>query len=111
MLKLYPSEKQLESWKKDRKVHNIFYDELIFSDPTEEFYEILLKNKNPGILENIGPEYPFSLELEQRDATILDEAIEKTKTQQKEYTLQLESMEKNIAILKNEIATLENKFL
>ncbi|OLY83490.1 Protein AF-9-like protein [Smittium mucronatum] len=102
MLKLYPPEGQASNWPKHKQVNNVYFDELIFSEPTEEFFEILMANKSPGLPATIGVDHPFSLELELKEAKILDEAIEKTKAQYKEYELQLAAMKKEILSLKSE---------
>ncbi|OMJ26760.1 Protein AF-9-like protein [Smittium culicis] len=74
----------------------------IFSEPTEEFFEILMSNKSPGLPATIGTDHPFSLELELKEAKILDDAIEKTKAQYKEFEQQLETMKKEISQLKSD---------
>ncbi|PVU98011.1 hypothetical protein BB559_001830 [Furculomyces boomerangus] len=103
MLKLYPPESQAATWPKNKQVNNIF------SDPTEEFFEILLANKGPGLPVTVGSEHPFSLELELSESKLLDEALLKTRDQQKEYRTQLETMEKRIDQLRSEIAILETQ--
>ncbi|PWA03764.1 hypothetical protein BB558_000060 [Smittium angustum] len=116
MLKLYPPESQAATWPKNKQ---------IFSDPTEEFFEILLANKGPGLPVTVGSEHPFSkqtvfpinfiythipgLELELSESKLLDEALLKTRDQQKEYRTQLETMEKRIDQLRSEIAILETQ--
>ncbi|OMH82436.1 hypothetical protein AX774_g4093 [Zancudomyces culisetae] len=79
----------------------------VFSDPTPEFYELLTKNKSPGIPKKISNEHPYSLELEVKEAKALDEAIEKTKELLREYQLQLDVMDKKVSQLNREIVELE----
>ncbi|PVV03238.1 hypothetical protein BB560_002297 [Smittium megazygosporum] len=107
LLRLHPKEVQ-QPGELPKEVDHIIYDELVFSDPTEEFYELLLKNGHPGLLQKSDHDHPFSLELEKHDAEVLDAAIEQTKLQHQEYKLQLETMEREIAVLKKEISILEN---
>ncbi|KAJ1954589.1 YEATS domain-containing 4 [Linderina pennispora] len=108
MLKLYPPESQVQSWPKGKPVNNFFYDELIFSEPTEEFFEMLTKGAS-------GPEIPlkasgqqiFSLGSEAAECKRLESAVAQVTSQYNDYKDRSKTAEVEIAKLRQEIAALE----
>lgn len=108
MLKLYPPDSQNSSWPKGKPVNNFFYDELIFSEPTEEFFEMLTKGAN-------GPEIPlsesgnqvFTLESEAAECERLEAAVAQVTEKYNEYRDRAKTAEVEIAKLRRDIAALE----
>ncbi|KAJ1917996.1 NuA4 histone H4 acetyltransferase complex and the SWR1 complex subunit [Mycoemilia scoparia] len=113
MLKLYPPENLSKNWPKGKAIQNLFYEELIFSDPTEEFYEVLT---NGSSTKDVKPEIPlkstalvpFSIEAEADEAKSLEKAIATMKKKISEYREKMSNVDKQNSILKQEIATLES---
>ncbi|KAJ1812662.1 NuA4 histone H4 acetyltransferase complex and the SWR1 complex subunit [Coemansia sp. RSA 2599] len=108
MLKLYPPDSQVQTWPKGKPVNNFFYDELIFSEPTEEFFEALTKDTS-------GPEIPlkatgshtFSLESEAAECKRLEAAVAQVTDKYNEYKGRARAAEIEIAELRRDIAALE----
>ncbi|KAJ2807477.1 NuA4 histone H4 acetyltransferase complex and the SWR1 complex subunit [Coemansia guatemalensis] len=109
MLKLYPPDAPGQSWPKGKPVNNFFYDELIFSEPTEEFFEMLTKDAG-------GPEIPlkasgnqvFSLEAEVAECKRLETAAVQVTGKHDEYKDRVRTAEAELAILRRDIAALES---
>ncbi|KAI7820098.1 yeats family-domain-containing protein [Kickxella alabastrina] len=108
MLKLYPPDSQAQTWPKGKPVNNFFYDELIFSDPTEEFFDTLTKSA-------VGPEIPlkatgnhiFSLESEAAECKRLESAVSQVTEKYNEYKGRAQAAEIEIAELRRDIAALD----
>ncbi|KAJ2162728.1 NuA4 histone H4 acetyltransferase complex and the SWR1 complex subunit [Coemansia sp. RSA 552] len=109
MLKLYPPDALGQSWPKGKPVNNFFFDELIFSEPTEEFFEMLTKGTG-------GPEIPlkasgghnFSLEAEAAECKRLETAVGQVTDKYNVYRDKMRAAEVDIAVLRRDIAALES---
>ncbi|KAJ2381791.1 NuA4 histone H4 acetyltransferase complex and the SWR1 complex subunit [Coemansia sp. RSA 2559] len=109
MLKLYPPDSLGQTWPKGKPVNNFFYDELIFSEPTEEFFDMLTKGAN-------GPEIPlkasgnqtFSLEAEAAECKRLETSMAQVTEKYNEYKEKARLSEIEIALLRRDIAALES---
>ncbi|KAJ2365058.1 hypothetical protein IW150_006317, partial [Coemansia sp. RSA 2607] len=92
-----------------KPVNNFFYEELIFSEPTEEFFDALTRGSH-------GPEIPlkasgnqiFSLESEAAECERLESAVSQVTEKYGEYKSRVRAAEIEIAELRRDIAALES---
>ncbi|KAJ1678459.1 NuA4 histone H4 acetyltransferase complex and the SWR1 complex subunit [Spiromyces aspiralis] len=122
MLKLYPPEsdhggarpRSPNAWPKGKPLFNVFYEELVFIDPTEEFMEILTQQGQaqealvPELPFKSLPNIPFSIEAEANEVKQLEKAITTLSKQVSDMKEQSQSVEKKHSVLKQEIALLED---
>ncbi|KAJ2887943.1 NuA4 histone H4 acetyltransferase complex and the SWR1 complex subunit [Coemansia asiatica] len=108
MLKLYPPDSQVQTWPKGKPVNNFFYDELIFSEPTEEFFEMLTKDvSGPEIPLKAAGSHTFSLESEAAECKRLEAAVAQVTDKYNEYKSRARAAEIEIAELRRDISALE----
>ncbi|KAF7731387.1 NuA4 histone H4 acetyltransferase complex and the SWR1 complex subunit [Apophysomyces ossiformis] len=102
-LRLHPYEDDPSGgeWPKDKPVTSFFYDELVFNEPTEAFYQLLNEHHalNPNLpakkstKDSTAPQ--FSLQLEQEEIDRLDNA-------QREVNSQIAALKQRMAALEQE---------
>ncbi|KAJ1824542.1 NuA4 histone H4 acetyltransferase complex and the SWR1 complex subunit [Coemansia sp. RSA 2671] len=108
MLKLYPPESQSQTWPKGKPVNNFFYDELVFSEPTEEFFEALTKGADgPEIPLKVSGTQVFSLESEAAECKRLEAAVAQVTGKYNEYKDRSRAAEIEAAKLRRDIAAIE----
>ncbi|KAJ2764694.1 NuA4 histone H4 acetyltransferase complex and the SWR1 complex subunit [Coemansia nantahalensis] len=109
MLKLYPPDTPGQSWPKGKPVSNFFYDELIFSEPTEEFFAMLTKGSGGPEVPLASPEgHAFSVESEAAECKRLEAAVRQVVVKHDEYRERAHAAEAEIATLRRDIAALES---
>ncbi|KAL1924965.1 uncharacterized protein VTP21DRAFT_4619 [Calcarisporiella thermophila] len=88
------------SIQKMKSVVSYNYDEIVFNEPTEEFYEVLLKNTNSLLPAKRTPNQPYCTQTEQEEIERLDAAIRKVQEQQASIKERLLAAERELQQLK-----------
>ncbi|KAF9115206.1 NuA4 histone H4 acetyltransferase complex and the SWR1 complex subunit [Mortierella sp. AM989] len=79
-LKLHPYEEDGlgNPWPKQKPVTSYLYDDIVFNEPIDTFYNLLQENQTCNIPLKKTPHHQFSLQAEQEEVGRIDKAIKST---------------------------------
>jgi len=103
-LKLYPPEGQIQNQKKP--IVSEHYDEIIFNQPREELYNIILENKTVSSKNKIKLSEFYTNFSEEEELQRLQEAQKKVKTEIQALKEKYEQLEADIGVYQTEITQL-----
>ncbi|CAI1682143.1 hypothetical protein SEUBUCD646_0N02120 [Saccharomyces eubayanus] len=82
---------------KDAEVSSVFFDEIVFNEPNEEFFKILMSRPGNVLPSNKTDDCVYSKQLEQEEIDKIDIGIEKVDREINELKQKLESLVKEEA--------------
>ncbi|EJS42030.1 yaf9p [Saccharomyces arboricola H-6] len=83
---------------KDAEVSSVYFDEIVFNEPNEEFFKILMSRPGNALPSNKTDNCVYSKQLEQEEVDKIDIGIEKVDKEIDELKQKLESLVKQEAI-------------
>lgn len=108
LLKLFPSDDPAAyAEQKNNKVVSDHYDEVIFSEPNEHFYEVLHANMHTSVPLKRVAWHNYGKVLEQDEIKKIDEANSEVLRQIELYRQRIQRADKDVSILKTEVSALE----
>ncbi|KAG2173808.1 hypothetical protein INT43_005228 [Umbelopsis isabellina] len=106
-LRLHPYEDDGtgQPWPKDKPVTSFNYDEIVFNEPTEAFYQILQENNATSIQlptkkSTKDPPVPFSTMVEQEELDRLDKSLREVNRQMQKERQRAEAITEEAAMYK-----------
>ncbi|KAG9289131.1 hypothetical protein G9A89_022440 [Geosiphon pyriformis] len=104
-LRLHPYEDDgsILNSNKGKPVTSFQYDELVFTDPTEAMYQILVSNSTSNLPPRSSINQPYSLQAEQEEVKIIEAAHRKVLDQTSIYRERMENANKEMNLVKSEI--------
>ncbi|KAJ1649363.1 NuA4 histone H4 acetyltransferase complex and the SWR1 complex subunit [Dispira simplex] len=83
------------------------YDEIVFNEPLENFFHILLENQSSELVQKTTLSNPYSLQAEQEELTKLEKVNQQVERMIEEYRSRMTTADVQSVQLRQEISTLE----
>ncbi|KAF9202497.1 NuA4 histone H4 acetyltransferase complex and the SWR1 complex subunit [Haplosporangium sp. Z 27] len=98
-LKLHPYEEDGlgNPWPKQKPVTSYSYDEIVFNEPADVFYDLLQENQTCNIPLKKTPHHQFSLQAEQEEIERIDKALKSTSQEIAKYRERCKRLEAELS--------------